>query len=145
MKLCRCGLISLCLLIALLCAPRCMANEAANQAAAKEMVIANYYMSKHDYTAAINRLKTIATQYPGSPLADEAFARLTQTYLALTEVPSMENSRRQFLASEAQTAAAVLDRQFPASHFSVEAHNALKAAGLDPVENEKSWISRASK
>jgi outer membrane protein assembly factor BamD (BamD/ComL family) len=78
-----------------------MANEAANQAAAKEMVIANYYMSKHDYTAAINRLKTIVTQYPGSPLADEAFARLTQTYLALTEVPSMENSRRQFLASEA--------------------------------------------
>jgi hypothetical protein len=40
---------------------------------------------------------------------------------------------------------AVLDRKFSTSHWSVEAHDALKAAGLEPVENEKSWISKALK
>jgi outer membrane protein assembly factor BamD len=107
--------------------------DPSDQAAERELIIGRFYMSKLDYAAAINRFKTLVTKYPASPYVEEALARLAEVYLALR------------IAGEAQTAAAVLDRNFPTSHFSIEAHDALKAVGLDPVEDEKSWISRALK
>jgi outer membrane protein assembly factor BamD len=123
------------------------AVDVSNQAAERDMVVGRYYMSKRDYTAAINRFKTIVTHYPASPYVEEALAHLAKSYLTLlSEVRSGEDSPyRENLASEAQTAVAVLNRKFPISHFSAEAHDALTAAALDPVENEKSWISKASK
>jgi outer membrane protein assembly factor BamD len=106
------------------------AADASDQAADREIAIARYSMSKHDYVAAIGRLRTLVTKYPASPWAEEALMRLAESYLVLlSEIPSGETSRRQFLTSEAQTAVAVLDRKFPTSHFSIEAHNALKSAG----------------
>jgi outer membrane protein assembly factor BamD len=124
----------------------CSANVLAAQPASNDLDVVRYYLSKHDYVAALGRLKTTITQHRASSLADEAFARLAQTYLALiSERPSVEDSQRQFLASEAQTAVEVLIRQFPTSYFSTQALDALKAAGLDPVENPRSWISEASK
>jgi outer membrane protein assembly factor BamD (BamD/ComL family) len=144
MKLFTYRLIFLVALVGLLWAPRCIADELVVQEANREMLIARFYMSQHDYTAAINRLKGVVTRYPASPLVEEALALLAKSYLALvSEAPSGETSRRQFMASEAQTSVAVLDRKFPTSHFSIEAHDALKSAGVDLVENEKSWISRA--
>jgi outer membrane protein assembly factor BamD len=136
---------SLALLVALVVGG-CSANVLAAESASNDLVAVRYYLSKHDYTAAIGRLKATITQHRASPLADEAFASLAQAYLALISEPlSVEDPHRQFLASEAQTAVAVLIRQFPTSHFSAQALDGLKAAGLDPVENPRSWISRASK
>jgi outer membrane protein assembly factor BamD len=127
-----------------------MAVDASDQAAEREMIIGRHYMSKFDYTAALNRFKTVVTRYPASPLVEEALTRLAEIYLALpSDVRTRENvwNRESIAAlqSEAQTAVATLDRKFPTSHFSIEAHDALKSAKLDPVENERSWISRALK
>ena len=53
---------------------------------------------------------------------EEALARLTETYLALG------------IILEAQTAAAVLGRKFPNSHWTTTAHDALRSKGLEPAE-----------
>jgi outer membrane protein assembly factor BamD len=107
--------------------------DAPDRAADREMNIGRYYMSKLDFTAAIFHFKTLVTQYPASPQVEETLARLADIYLAL------------HIASEAQTAVAVLERKFPTSHFSIEAHDALARAGLDLAENENSWMSKALK
>lgn len=109
------------------------AVDASDRAADREMNIGLYDKSKLDFIAAISRFKTLLTQYPASPQVEEALAHLAEIYLA------------RHVASEAQTAVAVLDRKFPASHFSSEAHEALARTGLDPVENENSWMSKALK
>ena len=122
------------------------AVDASDQAAERDVVVGRYYMSKRDYTAAINRFGTIVKQYQTSPYVEEALAQLAKSFLMLLSERSGEDSPyRENLASGARTAVAVLKRKFPASHFSIEAYDALKAAGLDPVEDEKSWISKASK
>jgi outer membrane protein assembly factor BamD len=109
------------------------AVDAPDRAADREMNIGRYYMSKLDFTTAIFHFKTLVTQYPASSQVEETLARLADIYLAL------------HIASEAQTAVAVLERKFPTSHFSIEAHDALARAWLDPAENENSWMSKALK
>jgi outer membrane protein assembly factor BamD len=122
------------------------AVDAPDQAAERDMVVGRYYMSTRNYTAAINRFGTIVKQYRASPYVEEALAQLARSCLTLLSERREEDSGfRENLASGAQTAVAVLKRKFPAGHFSIEAYDALKAAGLDPVEDEKSWISKASK
>jgi outer membrane protein assembly factor BamD len=119
---------------------------ASDQDAAKDIAIGRFYISKRDYIAAINRFKVVLTHYPASPFVEEALARLAESYLSLlSETPGTKLSNPESLASDAQTAVALLDRKFPDSDLSVEVHAALRSAGLEPVEDEKSWISRALK
>jgi outer membrane protein assembly factor BamD len=108
-------------------------DGAADAEAERNMRIGHYYIGRRDYTGAINRFKLVVTQYPSSPKVDEALARLTEAYLALA-VPS-----------EAQTAAAVLAREFPTSRWSALAQEAVRSAGLYPLENPRSWIGQAFK
>jgi outer membrane protein assembly factor BamD len=109
------------------------ADGIADQNADKQMVVARYYLDKRNHLGAINRFKIVVTQFQTSRHIEEALAHIAEIYVALG------------IASEAQTAIAVLDRKFPNGHWSAEAHEALKSAGLEPVEDEKSWISRAFK
>jgi outer membrane protein assembly factor BamD len=119
---------------------------ASDQDAAKDIAIGRFYISKRDYIAAINLFKVVLTHYPASPYVEEALARLAESCLALlSDVPPRTKLNREFLASEAQTAVAVLDRKFPDSDLSIEVHAALRSAGLAPLEDEKSRISRAFK
>jgi outer membrane protein assembly factor BamD len=106
---------------------------ARDQLAGKEMEIGRYYMGKHDYTAAINRFKRVVTQYQTTRHVEEALARLTECYLAIG------------IVSEAQTAAAVLGHNFPDSTWYKDAYNLVKSNGLEPSENQGSYISRAFK
>src|SRR6201987_5641804 len=50
---------------------------ARDQLAGREMAVGRYYMDKRDYTAAINRFKTVVTQYQTTRHVEEALARLT--------------------------------------------------------------------
>jgi outer membrane protein assembly factor BamD len=75
-------------------------DMARDQLAGKEMSIGRYYMQKRDYTAAINRFKTVVTQYQTTRHVEEALERLTEAYMAIG------------IVSEAQTAAAVLGHNF---------------------------------
>jgi outer membrane protein assembly factor BamD len=106
---------------------------ARDQLAGKEMDIGRYYMEKRDYTAAINRFKRVVTQYQTTRHVEEALARLTECYLAIG------------IVGEAQTAAAVLGHNFPDSKWYQDAYNLVKSNGLEPSENQGSYISRAFK
>jgi outer membrane protein assembly factor BamD len=106
---------------------------ARDQLAGKEMDIGRYYMGKRDYTAAINRFKRVVTQYQTTRHVEEALARLTECYLAIG------------IVGEAQTAAAVLGHNFPDSKWYQDAYNLVKSNGLEPSENQGSYISRAFK
>jgi outer membrane protein assembly factor BamD len=106
---------------------------ARDQLAGKEMAVGRYYMEKRDYTAAINRYKTVVTRYQTTRHVEEALARLTEAYMAIG------------IVGEAQTAAAVLGHNFPDSRWYKDAYNLVKSGGLEPAENKGSWISRSFK
>jgi outer membrane protein assembly factor BamD len=106
---------------------------ARDQLAGKEMEIGRYYMNKSDYAAAINRFKRVVTQYQTTRHVEEALARLTECYLAIG------------IVGEAQTAAAVLGHNFPDSSWYKDAYNLVRSKGLEPSENEGSYLSKAFK
>jgi outer membrane protein assembly factor BamD len=106
---------------------------ARDQLAGKEMVVGRYNLDKRNYTGAINRFKTVVTQYQTTRHVEEALARLTEAYMAIGVV------------GEAQTAAAVLGHNFPDSVWYKDAYNLVKSGGLEPSENKGSYISRAFK
>ena len=109
------------------------ADLAEEESAEREMAVGRFYVKKRDYTGAINRFKIVVTHYPNSVRVDEALGLLVETYLALG------------IPLEAQTAAAVLNRKYPNSGWSRVADELLKSAGLEPTEEENSWISHAFK
>jgi outer membrane protein assembly factor BamD len=108
-------------------------QAARDQLAGKEMDIGRYYMSKRDYAAAINRFKSVVTQYQTTREVEEALFRLTEAYTAIG------------IVGEAQTAAAVLGHNFPDSRWYQDAYNLVKTGDAEPTENKGSWISRAFK
>jgi outer membrane protein assembly factor BamD len=104
---------------------------ARDQLAGKEMDTGRYYLNHKDFAGAINRFKIVVTQYQTTRHVEEALTRLAEAYMALG------------VASEAQTAAAVLGHNFPESPWYVDAYRLVKAGGFEPNENKGSWISRA--
>ena len=106
-------------------------EAARDQLAGKEMNVGRYDLQKRNYTGAINRFKTVVTQYQTTREVEEALARLTEAYMAIGVV------------SEAQTAAAVLGHNFPDSPWYKDAYNLVKSGGVEPSENRGSWISKA--
>jgi len=103
---------------------------ARDQLAGKEMQIGRYYLEQRNYLAAMNRFKTVVTDYQDTRHVEEALERLTEANLSLG------------LTSEAQTAAAVLGHNFPDSTWYKDAYNLLQSGGLSPSENKQSWISK---
>ena len=108
-------------------------DESADALAGKQMEVARSLIGKLDYTAALNRLKIVVTRFQTTRYVEEALADLAQAYLALG------------IPAEAETAVAVLDRNFPNGPWAAKAHAALTAAGFRPIEDERSWISQAFK
>jgi outer membrane protein assembly factor BamD len=106
---------------------------ARDQLAGKEMETARFYQKKRDYIAAINRFKVVITQYQTTRHVEEALMRLTETYMTLG------------IVNEAQTAAAVLGHNFPDSQWYKDAYGLVRGGGLEPYEDQGSWISRAFK
>jgi outer membrane protein assembly factor BamD len=108
-------------------------EAARDQLAGREMNVGRYYMEKRNYTAAINRFKLVVTQYQTTRHVEEALARLTEAYMAIG------------IVGEAQTAAAVLGHNFPDSPWYKDAYNLVRSGGVEPSENQGSYISRAFK
>ena len=99
--------------------------------AGKEMAVGRYYLRQGDYIGAINRFRTVVDQYQTTPQIAEALERICEAYYSLG------------LDSEAQTAAAVLGRNYPGSGWYKDAYNILKGRNLKPAEDNRSWISQA--
>ena len=106
-------------------------EAARDQLAGKEMSIGRYNLEQRNYTGAINRFKTVVTQYQTTRHVEEALARHTECYMAIG------------IVGEAQTAAAVLGHNFPDSRWYQDAYNLVRSGGLEPSENRGSYISRA--
>jgi outer membrane protein assembly factor BamD len=118
-------------------APGATENESAagdavsNTESMRQLEAAHYYMSRRNYIGAINRFQAVAKRFPSSSVVDQALFGLMQAYLTLG------------ILSEAKAATAVLNRKFPESRWRSDALDILQKAGLEPAEDEKSWISRA--
>jgi outer membrane protein assembly factor BamD len=106
---------------------------ARDQLAGKEMDVGRYNLEKRNYIGAINRFKTVVTRYQTTRHVEEALERLTEAYMSMG------------IVAEAQTAAAVLGHNFPDSRWYQDAYNIVKSGGLEPSENQASWISKAFK
>jgi outer membrane protein assembly factor BamD len=106
---------------------------ARDQLAAKEMDIGRFYLKDRNYIGAVNRFKTVITQYQTTRHVEEALARVAETYMAMGIVP------------EAQTAAAVLGHNFPESAWYKDTFALMQSKGLAPREDKGSWISKAFK
>src|SRR6201985_2979727 len=94
--------------------------------AGKEMAVGRYYLTRGDYIGGSNRFKVVGAQYTTTPQIAEALERLTEAYYALG------------LNSEAQTAAAVLGRNYPGSGWYKDAYDVLKGRNLKPAEDKQS-------
>lgn len=108
-------------------------QQAYNQIGGKEMEVGRYYLKRKDYVAAINRFKKVVIDYQTSSHIEEALMRLTEAYMALG------------IASEAQTATAILGHNYPSSPWYRDAYSLLQSGGLEPREDKGSWLSRAWK
>ena len=106
-------------------------EAARDQLAGREMTVGRYNLQKRNYTGAINRFKTVVTQYQTTRHVEEALARLAEAYMAIG------------IVSEAQTAAAVLGHNFPDSPWYQDAYNLVKSGGSEPTEDPGSYISKA--
>ena len=106
-------------------------DVARDQLAGQEMMVGRYYMERRDYTGAINRFKIVVTRYQTTRHVEEALLRLTEAYLSLG------------IVGEAQTSAAVLGHNFPDSRWYKDAYALVQRRGLQPSENQGSWISQA--
>ncbi len=100
-----------------------------DQLAGKEMSIGRFYLTRRNYTAAINRFRNVLQYYQTTRHAAEALYRLVEAYLGLG------------ITQEAQTAAAVLGHNFPNSQWYHDAYDLLKGKGLSPHSFGGSWIS----
>ena len=73
--------------------------------AASEMNVARYYQKQGNQLAAINRYRTVVSDYQTTAHVEEALYRLVETNMVLGIVP------------EAQSAAAVLGHNYPNSEW----------------------------
>jgi len=82
--------------------------------AAQEMVIGRFYLNNGDVLGAINRFKTVLTQYPTTSHIEEALYRLTESYVFLG------------LKDEAKKYAAVLGHNYSNSHWYKDSYKLVK-------------------
>jgi outer membrane protein assembly factor BamD len=101
--------------------------------AAAEMSVGRYYQQRNNQVAAINRYKTVVSEYQTTAHVEEALYRLVESNMALGIVP------------EAQSAAAVLGHNYPSSEWYKHAFALLKSGGVSPQINQGTWISNTLK
>ncbi len=104
---------------------------ARDQLAGQEMMVGRYYLERKNFPGALNRFKTVVSNYQTTRHIEEALMRLVETYMAMG------------IVSEAQTAAAVLGHNYPDSEWYKDAYALLDTGGYRPERNTGSWISRA--
>jgi outer membrane protein assembly factor BamD len=101
--------------------------------AASEMNVGRYYQNRNNYVAAINRYRTVITEYQTTQQVEEALYRVVESNMSLG------------IVTEAQTAAAVLGHNFPNSEWYGLAFALLKSGGLSPQVMQGTWLSNAIK
>ena len=98
--------------------------------AGKEMEIGRYYLKRRNYTAAINRFRTVVQDFQTTTHTAEALHRLVESYLALG------------LTDEAQTAGAILGYNYQSSPFYDDSYKLLTGRGLSMEAKGNSWLNQ---
>jgi outer membrane protein assembly factor BamD len=101
--------------------------------AANEMEVGRYYLKGRQFAGAINRFKTVVSDYQTTPQVEEALYRIVEANMALGILP------------EAQAAGAVLGHNFPNSAWYRRAYGLLKDGGVGPSMAGDSWFSKTLK
>jgi outer membrane protein assembly factor BamD len=101
--------------------------------AASEMNVGRYYLQRQGYAGAINRFKTVVTEYQTTAHVEEALYRICEANMTLGIVP------------EAQAAAAVLGHNFPNSPWYKRSYALLKSGGVSPQIGSDSWFTKTLK
>lgn len=94
--------------------------------AGKEMEVGRYYLKRGQYLAALNRFRTVVTQYQTSTHVPEALHRLVECYVALG------------MTDEARRTAAVLGYNFPGSQWYVDSYALVEGVSVETAEGKKS-------
>ncbi len=92
-------------------------NALLEQLAAREVYVARFYQSRHNFAAAINRLNTVVYYYGNTKHLPEAFHRLTECYITLG------------LFDEAEKTTNVLKKKFKDSEWTQRSINILNKYG----------------
>lgn len=93
-----------------------------DQLAGKEMEIGRFYLKRDEHLPAINRFRTVVTDYDTTTHAPEALYRLVEAYMSVG------------LKGEALAAAAVLGYNHPESNWYKSAYKIMVREGLDPED-----------
>jgi outer membrane protein assembly factor BamD len=101
-----------------------------DQLAGKEMEVGRFYLKQANYSGAVNRFKVVVSQFQQTRHVEEALSRLAECYMAMG------------IATEAQTATAILGHNYPDSQWYKDAYTLVKSNGLEPREDEGSWLSK---
>jgi len=109
---------------------------ARDQLAGKEMGVGRYYMEKRDYTAAINRFKTVVTQYQTTATSRRRLAAADRGLLAIGIVGERRR-RRPCSGTISPTAAGT---RTPTSREG-RRRRASEKPGLLYFQGSRSWVS----
>ncbi|MEL7130487.1 MAG: outer membrane protein assembly factor BamD, partial [Pseudomonadota bacterium] len=105
-----------------------------DQLAGKEMTIGRWYLRRDEHLPAINRFRTVVTEFDTTTHTPEALYRLVESYLSVG------------LKGEALAAAAVLGYNHPDSRWYADAYRLMERRGLDPEavsdEKRRGFLSR---
>lgn len=105
-----------------------------DQLAGKEMEIGRWYLRRNQHLSAVNRFRTVVTDYDTTGHTPEALYRLVEVYLSLG------------LKQEALASGAVLGYNYPESVWYRDAYRLLGNEGLDPDAasdaQKRTWLQR---
>lgn len=105
-----------------------------DQLAGKEMEVGRWYLKREEHLPAINRFRSVITDFDTTTHAPEALYRLVEAYMSVG------------LKGEALAAAAVLGYNHPESEWYMDAYKIMSREGLDPSaipeERKKGILSR---
>lgn len=105
-----------------------------NQLAAKEMIIARYYIANDKWIAAINRLKVVVKEYDSTIFIEEALFRLVEVYYKIG------------LDDEAKAAAAMLGYNYNSSEWYKKSYSILNKdysfKEIKKGEKSKVWYEK---
>ena len=92
------------------------------------MEVGRYYLKRSNFTAAINRFRSVVQNYQNTAYTAEALHRLVEAYAALG------------LQNEAQTAGAILGYNYQSSPFYQDSYKLLTANGMKPEVGGSNWL-----
>lgn len=98
--------------------------------AGKEMEIGRYYMNRNELNAAINRFRTVVTEYQTTTHTPEALHRLVESYLTLG------------LKDEATHIAAVLGYNYPGSKWYEKTFKLLDPEQRARLLEDRGWVDK---